>query len=40
MLDYFLQIRGIEFLGASIIFIVRISLTGKQQPTTSTSSSQ
>jgi hypothetical protein len=30
LLDYFLVIRGVEFLGASPIFFVRISLTCKQ----------
>jgi hypothetical protein len=30
-LNYFLLIRGLKFLGASLIFIIRISPTSNQQ---------
>ena len=34
MLDYFLLIRGIAFLGANLIFLVRKSPTSTQHPAT------
>ena len=31
-LDYFLLIRGVKFLGTSLIFVIRVSPTSNQQP--------
>ena len=38
LLDYLVLIRGIEFIGGeSLIFLIRISPTGNQQPATAAS---